>query len=294
MTDELCGDVRLSAAERRRYLLNALRELRAAWGMGAPATSWRLRTDRADVRRKIAEGGSPWRVYSSAVLEQILPGLAPAGGLVCELGCGGGSHARFLDPGVTYVGIDIVRSPSWSDPRLPRRWFVQTSASLLGVGDQVADVVISLSTMEHVDDVRATARESARILREGSHALHIVPGVWSAFLYGPHGYRRFAPHDVRRFADEGFDVVRVWSLGGLGSFALHLIWIAGIETGRLLDWPLGLCGLPLRTRGLGPRVRRHVPLRLYRQLLRWALFLDRALPIMPAGYAFLLRRSGAR
>lgn len=268
----ICGDVPLRRGEWLRYIAAGLADLWRGIRQPTRTRSWRIDLSSAEACVKIREGASPWRTYTSAFLAEACASL-PDGGLVVDLGCGRAAQARFFNavPKARYVGIDILEATTWrtAGGQGVRSSFVLTSAERIGIRDAVADMVISSSTLEHVHDHRAAIREASRVTRAGGCGIHLVPGIWSLLLFGPHGYRRFSAADVlREFNGERESVVDVWALGGLASFSLHAIAIAA-----------------LRDRGRGGPVTH-----AYRAALRVALVLDRWLPIVPAGYAVVILR----
>jgi SAM-dependent methyltransferase len=230
---------------------------------------------------KVKEGSSPFRVYTCTLADQVVAEYLSAAGPIGDLGCGTGGHARFFKNSAAdhlYVGLDIASSQAWRTPdassHQPRRRFVQTSASALGIASETLSFTFSSSSLEHVPDVHLATRELARTMRPGAYGLHILPGVWSFFLYIFHGYRRFAPSMLKSlFLDAGFEIVEMWALGGLPSMILH---------GSLITIPGKL--------PVFDRMRSGKGLTLYIRLLRLALRLDERLPFPAIGYGVLIRK----
>ena len=296
---DICGDVPLSWKERRRYLRYGLQQIAESLKDGVRAQSYRCSLDQEVVRAKVLQGASPLRVYTCALADELGSELMRLPGPIGDIGCGSGEHSRFFT-GVNgdrfYIGIDAVFRPQWSQQRtessLPRR-FVQTSVTNLGFASNSLACTFSSSTLEHVSDTPKAIQELARAMRPGAYGLHIVPGVWSLFLYMFHGYRRFSCRVLTEaFTQEGLEVVRTWSLGGLASFLLHGVWITWLEQGAVYGW---LLTPPEQQRRwwhlyVGTRMRRGPLLRAYSQLLRLALRLDRWVPHCPMGYGFLVQK----
>lgn len=95
-----------------------------------------------------------------------------------------------------------------------------------------------------------------------------------------HGYRRFAPKALAQlFQDAGLRVERMWSLGGAPTFLFHAFWITFLET--------ILLGKVLRVRA---SLRRGLAGTVYSLILRLALRLDPLFPVLPVGYAVLIRK----
>jgi SAM-dependent methyltransferase len=246
---------------------------------------------------------SPFRVYSDAILRRTLEQLASQPVEVIDVGCGSGIYAQMFkdSPGV-YHGVDIVSHPDWpvmenQSARSPRRVvFHESPAEMLARLGLRTDFSFSCSALEHVDHPEAVVRALATCTLPGGYGLHITPAPWSLLLYGPHGWRRFSSASLTTlFCGAGFEVLRVYRLGGVPSLMLHLTWITGIESGRLVDFTLG-SHLPslmsrafARVRYQRARTGRVVGL-IYAALLRMAMWLDRFFPRMPVGYAILVRR----
>lgn len=289
MSSPLSGDRPLTGAERRRYLREGLRTL-SGRGRAVHTRGFALSTHGREAREKIREGASPWRTYSSGVLEQLLPAAEGPAGAACDIGCGPGAHTRFFGEPSSYVGIDIVQQLAWR--RTEHAQFVVCAGEALALRASSVRLTFSSSTLEHVSDPSAVFRECARVTKAGGSGIHIVPGEWSLFLYMFHGSRRFTPQSLDTLArDAGLEIAALWSLGGLASFILHLVWITWLETGAVYGW-LAFAHLRsgARVPHLGSRMRTGLGLRIYRPLLRAALAVDRFVPVLPAGYVVVLRR----
>lgn len=284
---EICGDVALSSADQGRYFLYGVRQIAQSLRRGFPVETARVDCEGREVQAKIAEGASPLRVYMVAVAEQMGAKCFETEGPICDIGCGAAGHSRLFENGRSqhvYVGIDIRFHARWpvlatSRSSRPLR-FAQMAAGDLGIATGRLAFTFSSSVLEHVPNVRQAIGEIARTMRPGAYGLHVVPGVWSLFLYLFHGYRRFSPAGLADlFQDAGLKVERIWSMGGLPSFILHAVWITGMETilfRRLLRMEAGLRRGPIG--------------RLYSRLLRLALHLDPLLPFAPAGYGVVVRK----
>jgi len=75
---------------------------------------------------------------------------------------------RPLFAGCEYTGIDIVSGPN-----------VDRVVEPYNYGDEQYDVVISGSTMEHVEDLHAWASEVARICKPGGLICIVAPHTWA-------------------------------------------------------------------------------------------------------------------
>lgn len=197
-------------------------------GDRTPTASLRVDLASREVQSKIREGAAPLRVYTCLLAERVVSTYGGAGP-VCDLGCGTGAHHRFFraaDLQRLYVGADVRPDPHWlgsdvSADGLACR-FTQMSMEHLGLASHRFAFTFSSSTLEHVTDPQQTIQELARTIRPGAYGVHVVPGVWSLFLYLFHGSRRFSRRAlVALFEEAGLEVVRIWSLGGVGSFLLR-------------------------------------------------------------------------
>lgn len=287
VTAEISGDVPLSIRARARYLVQGLCEVAKLIGQRCLVSAFHLDLAGEEVQSKIREGASPFRVYTCGLAQQVLPLYLREAGPICDIGCGGGDHARFFErcgARDLYVGIDVVFARNWSSQLAAgtplRRRFVQMSAVELGFATESLAFTFSSSLFEHVPSVQHAIRDMARSMRTGAYGIHVVPSVWSLFLYMFHGYRRFSPHTLRElFRQASLEVTQIWSLGGLPSFVLHWIWIT--------------CPFLLTARFLPSahyRIRTGLGLKVYSRLLVAALWLDRWFPFLPVGYAVLIRK----
>jgi SAM-dependent methyltransferase len=97
---------------------------------------------------------------------QLLP---PRGGRTLDLGCGDGRVTRDLvERGYRVIGIDasptLVRLASDADAR---SWYLRADAAALPFSDESFDLVVAYNSLMDVDDMYASVREAARVLRPG-------------------------------------------------------------------------------------------------------------------------------
>lgn len=126
-------------------------------------------------RARLSGGASHEAIYSAAAA--ALNALGADGPLV-DVGCGRGAvwalvRGRFP----SYTGIDAVRYDGFpGDARLVRADLDRP----LPLGDAVAGTVISLETIEHLENPRAFVRELVRVAAPGACVLVTTPNQLSA------------------------------------------------------------------------------------------------------------------
>jgi len=110
---------------------------------------------------------------------RILESEAASGELL-DVGCGRGDLFRKLPVGFTrYTGVDLVRYEGF--PESPRaRVLVGDLNQRLPVNDSAVDVVVSIETIEHLENPRALFRELLRVLRPGGLLVVTTPNQLSA------------------------------------------------------------------------------------------------------------------
>jgi SAM-dependent methyltransferase len=269
MSAELSGDVRLSPADRLRYLIrNACRNLSRA--RPAPKSRFFLPDHRC--AQAIAEGQSPGRLLTELFLESELPRLIESRDVtVLELGCGSGSMAaRLVRLGFRgrYTGIDIkdrFDRPAASTLPLTAE-FVEIDAHAFTPAEKL-DLMLSVSTLEHIPDDAGLIARLPTFFKRGGLEIHVVPSGASLGLYLWHGFRQYTAASLAQKFGPGIEVVQ---LGGLGSYLVHF----GFVT---------LPDLLLRR-----SIRKAAP-SLYRRALLAALRLDPWLPVFPCAYAVIRR-----
>jgi len=269
MSDELSGDIWLSPADRLRYLTrNARRNIVAA--RRTPGS--RFFTPDPSRARAIADGQSPARLLTELFLESELP--RPVGGrevTVLELGCGSGSMAARLSRlgfRGRYTGIDIQDcfNPEQTKDLPLKAEFNRSDAHVFNPSEK-ADLLLSVSTLEHIpDDATLIARLPAW-LNPGAVEIHVLPSGASLGLYLWHGFRQYTPAALAEKFGPRIDVVR---LGGFASYLLHLMFITFPDLALRRSFRKAMPGI-------------------YRHLLLAALRADRLLPIFPSAYAVIRR-----
>lgn len=260
---EISGDGRMTIGERLTYLFrNAARNIRLK------PHSIQLEAYHPDTITDAMAVASPSRALTLSFLHQELPNIVPVGTVrILDVGCGSGFMSdTFASGGYrgTYTGIDIGNRfrDNVTHPDAFERTFINADAHTF-TSDEPFDLIFSFSALEHIPDDHLLIDHLGSVLKDGGLHMHIIPGAWSLPLYLWHGFRQYTLGDIEdRFGSEN---LKVYALGGVFSFLLHLIFITGPE--MLLRIPT-----------------RKVFRRLYMAFLRTCLRLDRVVPLAPAAY----------
>ena len=100
------------------------------------------------------------------------------GGTMVDVGCGAGRLRAFLDGKFSsYIGVDLVRYAHLPAETL----FIQAdlSAGVVPLRSETADLVVSIETIEHLENPRGFMRELARIARPGGTIAVTTPNQLS-------------------------------------------------------------------------------------------------------------------
>jgi SAM-dependent methyltransferase len=256
---DINGDGPIGLRDRFKYLLiNTARNLR---GFGTARATAHLRP----IVLPDLRGQSPSRLLAEAALAEELPRLlsrplSQNGPIeVIEIGCGTGAMAtRLARLGFRgrYTGIDIADRFA---PRANDAFAV--TFRLIDAHDFApsvpADLVISVSTLEHIDRDEVLLARTRAWLKPGGVEVHVVPAGAALIAYLWHGYRQYSIAALRRrFGPDA----RIVALGGLGTLLVHVIVITLPE-------------LVFRT-----SLRKSMP-RFYGRALRAGIALDRLVPV---------------
>lgn len=162
---------------------------------------------------------------ADAILRRVAEGLAArgvVGGALVDLGCGTGDLRQALAGRFdNYLGVDAVRYPAFPADALLVEADLDEGCS--SVPDASADLVVSVETIEHLENPRAFVRTAARIVRPGGWVVVTTPNqlsllskaclIWSnqypAFKDAPGAY----PSHITPLL--GIDLVRMATEAGL-------------------------------------------------------------------------------
>lgn len=141
----------------------------------------------------------------------------PAGRAI-DVGCGmGGNTAVLRELGWRAVGVEYTDTGAdiAAGRGIP---VVQGDGRVLPIADASVDLVLSTDAWEHIDDDRAVARETVRVLRPGGRALIAVPAgmaLWSGHdvaLGHVRRYERQQLADLATGAGLVIDDLRSWNV----------------------------------------------------------------------------------
>lgn len=214
---------------------------------------------------QIKEGKStPSRIYMDRFLIENLGKIIPNKKIsILDIGCGSGYIRKILyNLGYTvdYLGIDVYQHKDFEK-------FNQYSLKFEFIESRIEDfktekkfdLVFSMCALEHIENDKLAADKSAQLMKEGGVQIHIIPSLYSFWLYWKHGYRRYSPRRLRKLFNEEIEVYR---LGGLFSFIVHFFLITIpkkiFKTTKLIEFEA------------------------YRRTVKVANVLDRFIPIFPS------------
>lgn len=176
--------------------------------------------------------------------------IAP-GSRVLEVGCGSGAFAAYLDPSISYRGIEFNDGAL---ARARRAGLDVTMKSIEAIAEEqpkAYDVVCHFQVMEHVSDVPKFMRACVGALRDGGLLLVSVPADDSFLRIAAASWLNMPPHHVTRWSDRALrNLLSNLGVGGVDLWhedvaQYHKKWyeatmatfaLAGVENGRpILD-----------------------------------------------------------
>jgi len=147
----------------------------------------------------------------------------PNGGLVVDIGCGGGDllglAKRFGDPSWELVGIDMSEKAIES-VRKRRIRGILGRFETLDLPESSADVIIMNQVIEHLDNPRAVLEKSVKYLKVGGYIFIETPSTdaWDCKLFFkrywggwhfPRHWHLFSPQTLRILLEQtGFRIVK--------------------------------------------------------------------------------------
>jgi len=156
-----------------------------------------------------------WLIYK--ITERVLlKNTNLYNGTVYDLGCGEKPYESFFRKFVQhYIGVD------WSNtPHKLNADIVADLNKTLPIDSGVAEVIISISVLEHLCEPQIMLNEAFRILKPGGTILLQVPWQWWIHE-APYDYYRYSPFGLKYlFEKSGFTKVDVQPTGGYFSTAI--------------------------------------------------------------------------
>ncbi len=285
--NSISGDMPLGFSDKLKYFFQALGEIVRSL---ISRTSVIFFNVKSQLPPLIDEPFSPFRIMQEAFLREILTPLVPGQAEILEVGCGRGqNHMIFQQENIKgiYVGIDPGEKEKGAiSDRIMEKWqsitdksgdtelkcsIKQISLEEFAREGKEFNCIFSCSVLEHLDNIPPAINLMNSLLSGEGITAHTVPAPFSYFLYGPHGYRRFAGSRLNDLFCQADKDCRIYALGGAFSFFVHLVFIT----------------LPLVF--LKKDLRRSLP-GLYRKILYTSLRLDRYLPFLHTGYGVVVEQ----
>ncbi len=121
-----------------------------------------------------------------------------------------------------YVGLDVHPPRRWPPSQPDAQPFgcehrLQDASSTDGPEIPPIDLLISCTALEHIrHDAAAINTQQARLSPAGWQ-VHFVPAVASLKIYGPHGFRQYAPADLAALFPRG----EIYRMGGILGSRVH-------------------------------------------------------------------------
>jgi SAM-dependent methyltransferase len=129
-----------------------------------------------EMRARLSQGSSSRAIYEmvAAALEQ----RNAAGDLFLDVGCGMGNLWRYVRTRFRrYIGLDVVRYDGF--PADGEFAPINLDSGGLGFADAVADVVVAVETIEHLENPRAFMRELVRLAKPSGWVVVTTPNQLS-------------------------------------------------------------------------------------------------------------------
>ena len=135
-------------------------------------------------RLRLPSEGEVWDTFKKQA-EAAIRAL-PDGAVILDLGGGANFfYADAIEPAgrVKVIAVDISAEELALNKDVDETYVADVSKNI-PLSDASVDLVLSKALLEHVDGVPAAIRETARVLRPGGTALHLVPCRYSIFGIG--------------------------------------------------------------------------------------------------------------
>ena len=114
------------------------------------------------------------------LVERVVRSSGEHFGTLVDIGCGRGSLAGRLHATYDrYIGCDLVAYDGFPNASWAQLVQADLNRQPLPLGDSCADLVVSVETIEHLENPRAFVRELARIVRPGGRVVLTTPNQLS-------------------------------------------------------------------------------------------------------------------
>lgn len=131
-----------------------------------------------DVMERVlaSRGGSSPAIY--AMVTRVLEDRHWGGGTLVDVGCGRGELASYVAGSVDcYIGADVVRYDTF--PEDTQFSAIDIASGVVPLPDEIAEVVVAVETIEHVENPRAFFRELRRLSKPGGLIIVTTPNQQS-------------------------------------------------------------------------------------------------------------------
>jgi len=131
-------------------------------------------------------------------------------GVFYDLGCGQAPYKDYLAPMIdTYVGVDWEGSPHDIHADIK-----SNLSDKLPIKDNVADCVMAISVLEHIDEPQIMVNETFRILKKNGNFVFQVPWQWWIHE-APYDFFRYSPYALEKMLTKaGFESIKIKPMGG--------------------------------------------------------------------------------
>lgn len=131
---------------------------------------------------------------------------------ILDVGCGTGANLVALQRFGSTAGCEIeAEAVTFCERRGLQGVVQQTDLNRLPFGDTTFDLVTAFDVIEHIEEVVAMLRETARVLKPGGHLMVTVPAykfLWSVHDDSMHHKRRYVRSLLHRhFREAGLEPV---------------------------------------------------------------------------------------
>jgi SAM-dependent methyltransferase len=129
-----------------------------------------------EIRARQSHGSS-----SNAIYEMVAKALVErhsGDGVLVDVGCGAGNLWKFVNHQANlYIGVDAVRYDGFPSEAefIPHNF----DAGKVPLADESADIVLSVETIEHLENPRAFVRELVRLTKPGGLVIITTPNQLS-------------------------------------------------------------------------------------------------------------------